>query len=238
MFPCALSEWITHQHRDTYASIIGHPPMLSYISVADGESIGRAKFEMCEVRKRMLLFASGLVHRLIEVLLFAENAATLWTAASKRRRLGHSVYIQSAKPGSPMLYPGRYHLRKTSSSIDTARLLPHQSLLVTSRMHGRIHRRGRLDCPRDMLEAVCLAVRDQRLGLKHERILQHTRSFASVRLQIQASLLNMTLPDDHAAHIDILNRRDMERRLGVGDNGEISVATCDERIALRFVNVS
>lgn len=43
------SEWITHQHRDTYASIIGHPPLLSYIAVADGESIGRAKFEMCEV---------------------------------------------------------------------------------------------------------------------------------------------------------------------------------------------
>lgn len=45
-----FSEWVTHQHRDTYASIIGHPPLLSYIAVADGESIGRAKFEMCEVR--------------------------------------------------------------------------------------------------------------------------------------------------------------------------------------------
>jgi len=41
-------EWITHQHRDTYASIIGHPPLLSYVSIADGESIGRAKFEMAE----------------------------------------------------------------------------------------------------------------------------------------------------------------------------------------------
>jgi hypothetical protein len=44
-----FSEWVTHQHRDTYASIIGHPPLLSYIAVADGESLGRAKFEMCEV---------------------------------------------------------------------------------------------------------------------------------------------------------------------------------------------
>ena len=51
--PC--SEWITHQHRDTYASIIGHPPLLSYVSVADGESIGRAKFEMCEVCHACLL---------------------------------------------------------------------------------------------------------------------------------------------------------------------------------------
>lgn len=49
------SEWITHQHRDTYASIIGHPPLLSYVSVADGESIGRAKFEMCEVRDSVKL---------------------------------------------------------------------------------------------------------------------------------------------------------------------------------------
>ncbi|GAA97193.1 uncharacterized protein L969DRAFT_91958 [Mixia osmundae IAM 14324] len=41
-------EWNTHQHRDTYASIVGHPPLLQYSALADGESIGRAKFEMTE----------------------------------------------------------------------------------------------------------------------------------------------------------------------------------------------
>ncbi|KAL7417514.1 splicing factor 3B subunit 5/RDS3 complex subunit 10 [Mrakia frigida] len=41
-------EWLTHQARDTYASIIGHAPLLSYVSLADGESLGRTKFEMLE----------------------------------------------------------------------------------------------------------------------------------------------------------------------------------------------
>ncbi|KAH8918303.1 splicing factor 3B, subunit 5 [Atractiella rhizophila] len=41
-------EWLTHQHRDTYSSIIGHPPLLAYLALADGESMGRLKFELCE----------------------------------------------------------------------------------------------------------------------------------------------------------------------------------------------
>lgn len=46
---CALSEWITHQHRDTSAAIVGHPPLHSYVALADGESKARVKFELCEV---------------------------------------------------------------------------------------------------------------------------------------------------------------------------------------------
>lgn len=41
-------EWVTHQHRDSLASIIGHPPLLSYLAIADGEAIGRLRFEMTE----------------------------------------------------------------------------------------------------------------------------------------------------------------------------------------------
>ncbi|PPQ75085.1 hypothetical protein CVT26_011831 [Gymnopilus dilepis] len=41
-------EWLTHQHRDTLSSIVGHPPLLSYLAIADGESIARVKFEMTE----------------------------------------------------------------------------------------------------------------------------------------------------------------------------------------------
>ncbi|CDZ96818.1 Uncharacterized conserved protein [Phaffia rhodozyma] len=41
-------EWLTHQHRDTNAAIIGHPPLMSYVALADGESIGRTKFELLE----------------------------------------------------------------------------------------------------------------------------------------------------------------------------------------------
>lgn len=47
---CIYSDWLTHQHRDTLASIVGHPTLTSYLAIADGESIGRTKFEMTEVR--------------------------------------------------------------------------------------------------------------------------------------------------------------------------------------------
>ncbi|KAF8559940.1 splicing factor 3B, subunit 5 [Imleria badia] len=41
-------DWVTHQHRDTLSSIVGHPPLTSYLALADGEAIGRLKFEMTE----------------------------------------------------------------------------------------------------------------------------------------------------------------------------------------------
>jgi hypothetical protein len=44
-----LREWLTHQHRDTLSSIVGHPTLLSYLAIADGEATGRVKFEMTEV---------------------------------------------------------------------------------------------------------------------------------------------------------------------------------------------
>jgi splicing factor 3B subunit 5 len=51
--PCPLTtcvrEWLTHQHRDTLASIVGHPTLTSYLSIADGVAVGRTKFEMMEV---------------------------------------------------------------------------------------------------------------------------------------------------------------------------------------------
>lgn len=43
-------EWITHQHRDTAASIVGHPQLHSYLALADGECKERVRFELCEVR--------------------------------------------------------------------------------------------------------------------------------------------------------------------------------------------
>ncbi|GAA6063015.1 hypothetical protein JCM10212_001794, partial [Sporobolomyces blumeae] len=41
-------EWFTNQHRDTSSSIVGHPALLQYMSIADGESTGRTKFELTE----------------------------------------------------------------------------------------------------------------------------------------------------------------------------------------------
>ncbi|SCZ97817.1 BZ3500_MvSof-1268-A1-R1_Chr7-3g09602 [Microbotryum saponariae] len=42
------SEWFSHQHRDTYASVVGHPPLLNYMAIADGEATARLKFELAE----------------------------------------------------------------------------------------------------------------------------------------------------------------------------------------------
>lgn len=39
-------EWITHQHRDTAASILGHPMLHSYIALADGKSKARVAAEL------------------------------------------------------------------------------------------------------------------------------------------------------------------------------------------------
>ncbi|KAM6498632.1 Splicing factor 3B subunit 5/RDS3 complex subunit 10, partial [Amanita muscaria] len=40
--------WLTHQHRDSLSSIVGHPALTSYVAIADGEAIGRVRFEMTE----------------------------------------------------------------------------------------------------------------------------------------------------------------------------------------------
>ncbi|KAH8078323.1 splicing factor 3B subunit 5/RDS3 complex subunit 10 [Filobasidium floriforme] len=41
-------EWLVHQHRDTYASIVGHPGLAAYVAIAENECIARTKFEMVE----------------------------------------------------------------------------------------------------------------------------------------------------------------------------------------------
>jgi len=41
-------EWVTSQHRDTLASHVGHPDMLEYIAVAQGDSIERVRAELLE----------------------------------------------------------------------------------------------------------------------------------------------------------------------------------------------
>ena len=41
-------EWATNQMRDTIASNIGHHDMMSYISVAQSDSIGRVRYQLLE----------------------------------------------------------------------------------------------------------------------------------------------------------------------------------------------
>ncbi|CAF9916126.1 hypothetical protein IMSHALPRED_002984 [Imshaugia aleurites] len=41
-------EWVSNIHRDSYASYIGHPPLLSYISLGLGECRERVRGIMLE----------------------------------------------------------------------------------------------------------------------------------------------------------------------------------------------
>lgn len=45
-------EWAVNMHRDSFASYIGHHPMLCYLSVAENESLGRVKYNLMQ---KMLL---------------------------------------------------------------------------------------------------------------------------------------------------------------------------------------
>lgn len=46
----STSEWVSNVHRDTYASYIGHPPLLQYMSVATGEPMANIRTKFIEVR--------------------------------------------------------------------------------------------------------------------------------------------------------------------------------------------
>lgn len=41
-------EWAVNQHRDTLASNIGHYDMLSFIAVAQSDSVGRVRYQLLE----------------------------------------------------------------------------------------------------------------------------------------------------------------------------------------------
>ncbi|KAJ1985170.1 Splicing factor 3B subunit 5 [Dimargaris cristalligena] len=41
-------QWLSNQHRDTYASLIGHPNLLSYMAVAENESLARCRLNLLE----------------------------------------------------------------------------------------------------------------------------------------------------------------------------------------------
>ncbi|CAI5477599.1 unnamed protein product [Closterium sp. Naga37s-1] len=45
-------EWAVNIHRDSYASYVGHHPLLAFFAVAENESIGRERYNFMQ---RMLL---------------------------------------------------------------------------------------------------------------------------------------------------------------------------------------
>uniref|UniRef100_A0A7I4CNM9 Splicing factor subunit n=1 Tax=Physcomitrium patens TaxID=3218 RepID=A0A7I4CNM9_PHYPA len=48
----SCSEWAVNIQRDSYASYIGHAPLLAFFAVAENESIGRVRYNFMQ---RMLL---------------------------------------------------------------------------------------------------------------------------------------------------------------------------------------
>ena len=66
------SEWLSHQHRDSYASFIGHPTLLSYFAVAENVSSGRMKARLLEVNDHFNIFRN--VFFLVE---FQQNKESL-----------------------------------------------------------------------------------------------------------------------------------------------------------------
>lgn len=44
-----FSEWAVNIQRDSYASYVGHYPMLAYFAVAENESIGRERYNFMQV---------------------------------------------------------------------------------------------------------------------------------------------------------------------------------------------
>jgi len=41
-------EWLTNQHRDTYASLLGHNDLTAYFAIASNQAVGRVKYELMQ----------------------------------------------------------------------------------------------------------------------------------------------------------------------------------------------
>lgn len=45
---CLSSDWALNIHRDSIASYVGHPYLLTYIATASGQSQGRTRYDQME----------------------------------------------------------------------------------------------------------------------------------------------------------------------------------------------
>ena len=48
------SEWAVNIQRDSYASYVGHYPILAYFAIAENESIGRERYNFMQVLSNSL----------------------------------------------------------------------------------------------------------------------------------------------------------------------------------------
>jgi hypothetical protein len=55
------SEWAVNIQRDSFASYIGHYPMLAYFAIAENESIGREHYNFMQVTQFLIFFVFGFI---------------------------------------------------------------------------------------------------------------------------------------------------------------------------------
>ena len=91
------SEWLTHQHRDTLSSIVGHPTLTSYLAIADNEAAGRIRFEMTEVGIRFINIKrspSDILTTLVSILLKNSRGCSSLAGPLRARTTTESLLVR------------------------------------------------------------------------------------------------------------------------------------------------
>lgn len=104
-------EWITHQHRDTAASIIGYPQLLAYTALADGESQARTRFEITQVRR--LFLSVNFAQNLLTPADITAHAATLWSPAGRKGRVNSICCLTRSSRVESLLISKKRHFCRT-----------------------------------------------------------------------------------------------------------------------------
>ncbi|CAO2172969.1 unnamed protein product [Urochloa humidicola] len=57
-------EWAVNIQRDSYASYIGHYPMMAYFAIAENESIGRERYNFMQVTRKCSFLVASLLREM------------------------------------------------------------------------------------------------------------------------------------------------------------------------------
>jgi splicing factor 3B subunit 5 len=78
-------EWQTNQHRDSYASYVGHFDMLNYFSIAENESKARVKFNFLKKMVWITSCSFNLVGKFRSIFRAILTDFTVWPTAIQTR---------------------------------------------------------------------------------------------------------------------------------------------------------
>ncbi|KAF9677732.1 hypothetical protein SADUNF_Sadunf08G0138000 [Salix dunnii] len=93
-------EWAVNIQRDSYASYIGHYPMLAYFALAENESIGRERYNFMQLITALVTvfrLTVGKPYVLLESGVVVRNAFFIGFTASLRKCFCLVVYPQKEK---------------------------------------------------------------------------------------------------------------------------------------------